>query len=254
MAQLPPGMSDRLKALTEEYSTRATVYNSLSTGDVLAARARLDAVGEKICAARGRPLNLADLEFLAPSAELLRDLSQCLESDDPDSLSTAFFYLNALTLARSINSLPSDFINFLRLRLVQLLDNPLIGVSSQALQWTAVLSPPIEGYRDRMLQFLVSPEPALRRCALESYEGYANPGEIEPLLTFKDDGFSAEAAPLGPWEFVLRDRALATIEKQLGRTFAHARKEMPYEGSTVSWRDWQPFLTWHRSQKLRVVK
>jgi hypothetical protein len=256
MAQSTLDVINRLKAAAAEYERRGSVSDlaDSATGELAAARSRLEAVGQHTCAARGRSLNLADLEGLEPSPELLRDLRVCLRSDDLLALSTGFFYLNALTLRRSIESLPDGFFDFLRERIPQLLDHAAVSVSSEAIHWFSVLGNSVENYRGRMLQFLISNEPALRKAALHWYGGYAKAGEIEPLLVFEEDSFASEAALLGPWEYVLRDRAFAIIEKQLGRSFPNVRKRAPYEGSTVSWRDWQPFLAWYRSQKLRIVK
>lgn len=257
MAQSTLDVISRLKTSAEQYARRDTAsspIDSSADGPAAAARARLDEIGQQICAARGRPLNLADLEEIEPSHEFLGDLKICLQSNDPATLSAGFFYLNALTLRRPIESVSGDFLGFLRDRITQLLNHSAISVSSEAIHWFSVLARSFENYRERMLQFLTSVEPALRKAALHWYETYAKPGEIEPLLTFEEDSFASEAAQLGPWEYVLRDRAFALIEKQLGRSFPNVRKQSLYQGSTISWRDWQPFLVWYRSQKLRIVR
>lgn len=248
-------MAARLRAASDEYERRQLEAKSTSPGDAaMAAHFRLSGLGEEICSARGHALNLADLEQIEPTSSIVRDVELCLASNDPQPLSTGFFFLNALTLRHSVEMLPINFRKFFNRRLVELLEHPAVTVASQAINWLFLLTESPGEQRERMLRFLSSDEPALRKMALRWYGSFARPMEIDPLLAFEEDGFATEAAPGGPWCYELRDLALLTIEKQLGLSFQSDRKREAFEGSQVSWRDWSPVHTHRRAQHLKIVK
>lgn len=256
MDKSPLEIIARLRSAAVEYERRDPELLSISSVPEAASAAveRLNALGEKICSQRGRPLNLADLENIEPTTEMLGDLRICLDSDDPVVLGTGFFYLNALTLKRSMTLLPTKFLDYLRQRLLKLLDHKTVSIVRESIIWISFLANSVENYRARMLQFLKSSEPAIREAALRCYQCYAKPEEVEPLLSFERDVVVDEIKPMGPWRYSLRDRAFEMVEKHLGRSFPKIQKQIPFQGSTVSWHDWQPILDWYKGQRLHVIR
>ncbi|GEM_PF-4128897 len=200
--------------------------------------------------------NIRDLAKVPISPELLADIKTCINSDDHLAIGSGLYVLKGVTLgtgevkplAIRVEVLPRDFLTFLTSRIEQLLDHPFEPVVYNAMDWYGQFHHLYPRYRERMLNFLASDDSGCHRVAMKYYPTYAKPGEVEPLLRFRNDDYAGETRPLGDWEYELRNRALDLIEKQLGRTFPRIQKNEPYapagKGARVIWYDWTPFLEW----------
>jgi hypothetical protein len=209
------------------------------------ARQRLESIKAELKLRFGEnSRGVRDWSALPLSPGLLHDVEICIQSEEQLDIRTGFFALNGLMADRPISELPAKFHSMLVHRVEQLLCHPFAGVVYDAVDWFSQLRDSFPQYRERMLQFLTSRDIGLRRAAVRYYPTYARSGEVEPLLSFRDDGCAEEISPLGDWRYALRDQALELIEKQVNHKFPAPTLSEAYEGGKVTWRDWRPFLEW----------
>src|SRR5258708_24051510 len=105
-----------------------------------------------------------------------------------------------------------------------------------------------------MLELVASDELSRRHAALRQYDTFARPGEIEPLLRFRNDDSTSELRPLGDWEYDLRNRAFVLAEKYSGQRFPRILRAEPYEGVKVTWFYWTPVVEWHNRHPKTSLK
>jgi hypothetical protein len=210
-----------------------------------AARQRLAALESELETRLGQSSRgILNLSTLPLSRSLLQDVGECLQSDDHLDIRMGFLVLKGLMADRVITDLPADFRSTLITRVEQLLRHSFPAVVYDAIDRLGQLRDEYPQYRERMLELLASEDTGQRRVALRYYTTYAKDVEVEPLLPFRNDTTAEEERPLGDWEYDLRNRALALIERQLGRKFKGGVLSEPYEGGRVTWHDWRPFLEW----------
>lgn len=204
---------------------------------------RLEALQDQLEEQLGsRSRGIRDLTNVPVSRELLDDIRTCVGSDDHLAIITGLYVLKGLFIEKTIEDFPPDFKTFLVSRVEALLNHPVGPVVVNAIDWYVQLRDSYSNYRARMLGFLASEDLGRRKFALRHFLTYAKHGEIEPLLRFANDDYAGEVRPMGDWEYELRNRALELIEKQLGKGFPRILRNEPYEGTKVTWYDWEPFL------------
>lgn len=222
-----------------------------------AARQRLEALQDRLeCELGAASRGIRDLARVPLTDELLADIKTCIGSNDHLAIGSGLYVLKgvmlgageAKLLATRTEVLPRNFMTFLISRIEQLLDHPFEPVVYDAMDWYGQFHHLYPRYRERMMKFLASTDLGCREVAMKYYLTYAEPGEVQPLLRFRNDDYAGETRPLGDWEYELRNRALDLIEKQLGRTFPRIQRNEPYapggRGARVIWYDWTPFLEW----------
>lgn len=192
---------------------------------------------------------IRDLTHLPVTAGLLSDIEVCVASDDNLAIGTGLYVLKGLLIDKSFESLPQAFRSFMVSRVGQLLNHPVDSVIFDAIDWYSQLHKYYPDFRDKMLSLLASDNLGRREVALRNFKAYANPGEIEPLLRFRNDSYAGEVRPMGDWEYELRNRAFELIESQIGRKFERTLRSEPHEGTRVTWIDWAPFLEWWLANK-----
>jgi hypothetical protein len=228
------------------------------TENETAAYQRLEALQARLARELGaNSRGIRDLANVPITKELLADIKTCISSEDHLAIGSGLYVLKGVMrgtgevkplATRVYDVLPYDFYKFLISRIEQLLDHPFNPVVYDAMDWYGQFWDRYPDYRERMLKFLASDDLGRREGAIKYYLTYAKPGEVEPLLHFRNDDYAGETRPLGDWEFELRNKALDLIEKQLDRTFPRIQRNEPYapggKGARVIWYDWAPFLEW----------
>jgi hypothetical protein len=195
---------------------------------------------------------IQNLRTVPLSADLLADIKTCIASDDHIPITFGLFILQGVMLGKKFTELPKAFYTYLLKRIEGLLEHPVGPVVYKAMGWLAQHNYAFPDYRQRMLAFLAADDLGRRETALRYYESYCKLGEIEPLLRFEKDDYASESRMMGPYEYVLRDRALGLIEKQLKTTFPKLRLSEPHQGTRVSWYDWRPFHQWWNKSSKRA--
>lgn len=192
----------------------------------------------------GIRLDYHNLYRLGLDQELIDDLTACLESTVVLDITKGLYFLSGLLYKYKLDDFGSSFKSFLIRRIGELIDHSDLRVKYRTISIFAFLSSNFPDYRKIMMGFLAAEDLGLRQKALYHYETFCRAGEIEPLLRFEQDDYAGELGMLGDYFYELRDMALNKIEKQLGRSFPKRRLSQPYDGRTVSWYDWKPFLEW----------
>jgi hypothetical protein len=99
-----------------------------------------------------------------------------------------------------------------------------------------------------MLNGLKDANPMVRKEALLAYETYRQGKDVTPLETFENDTYIAEDSMGGPLTYELRNLALETIERVIGRTFKkHEKAETLPRGEIAYCWDWAPYHAWKES-------
>jgi hypothetical protein len=185
---------------------------------------------------------IADLAKLEHSNQLLSDIQVCLSGSSQHEILTAFYVLKGLLIDTAERNLPEAFRQFLVSRTRELLSHASDAVAFEATDLIARMRYEIADYRELMLRQLKSDRPARRQMALKHFATYASPGEVEPLMPFREDPYAGETRPLGNWEYELRNGAFDAAERQLGIKLPRQIRSEPYEGRRVTWIDWGPLL------------
>ena len=216
----------------------------------IAAHDRLQALQDRLKHELGsESRGIKDLASVSLSKELLSDIALCIASSDHLAILQGLYVLQGVMVPKRFIDLPKDFSSFLVQRIEELLDHPIGPVVFTAMGWYAQYHSLYPGYRQRMLKLLASADLGRREAALRYFDTYSEPREIEPLLRFEKDDYASETRMMGDYIYVLRDQALAFIEKQLGTQFPKIRLSEPHQGATVTWNDWRPFLQWWNSRR-----
>lgn len=108
--------------------------------------------------------------------------------------------------------------------------------------------------RQIMLPLLSDPTGVVRKVALRSFPTYASRNDLEVLLPFENDGYTAEVGMGSHLIYELRNLALETIESMIGRQFKKGERTVSLPNQTVAfWWDWEPFHKWRKSFWRRVL-
>lgn len=173
-----------------------------------------------------------------------KNIDECLRSEDSLDIHAALNFLLHVFDRYPFNKLPPDLRKLLIERIPDFMHHQDVTVRYVAQRFFVSLRDCFLDYRNTMLELLSSPDIGDRRNALYNYSTFCRAREIEPLIKFKDDEYAAEVRMGGPYEFEFRNLALETIEKIVAKEFSKPLKEAPFDASTVTWYDWEPFLCW----------
>jgi hypothetical protein len=202
----------------------------------------------KIGAAR-KSISVADIQALDIDQNIVMDIHSCLQTEDVQILSTGFFFLNSLLQKFPAKNFGSEFVSFLIKRVRDLLNHESEFVCSKALELFIWLRQNYPDYRDVMLSYLSSKKLGCRKIALNNFETFAERNEVTPLVKFYSDNYAAENSMMGVMRYELRDIALEKIEFIIGKKVRLAQLSETYDGGTVTWYDWTPFLLWWEKNK-----
>lgn len=147
--------------------------------------------------------------------------------------------------------------NTLIQRLPEFLKSNAPEIRSEAVNLLIMLRKRFPTYRHWMLPSLQDPCPTIRRQALMNSQTFLEPGEIEPLVAFRDDNYLTEISIGSHLIYSLRNEALDRIEQAIGKTFERKQlSEVVEGGEKAYWWDWKPFLGWweKRQSKWRIWK
>jgi hypothetical protein len=212
-------------------------------------------------AKKGDPENgtaLQNIHKIGLDSLIVSEIKTCIESGSYLDVSTGLYFLIGLLQKYKLHDFGDDFIHYLVDRLPVLLKNNIKGQAKYyALKLFIWLKDYYANYRETMLSFLNSHDLGDRTQALESYETYCKPKEIEPLLKFQQDDYIAELAMCGPLEYKLRNLALEKISNLTGQNFLlnKIKESHPKWGNDyVSWYDWEPFLKWWDKERKKFCK
>jgi len=211
---------------------------------------RLKERAKKIDPEHGTSLN--NIYKIGLDASVINDIKDCLESKCNIDVSKGLYFLMGLLQHYKLAQFGDEFIIYLKNKIPTLITQEPKGQSSYfALDCYILLRNNYPDYRKKMLDLLNSTDLGYRKKALEHYETYCNPREIEPLLIFKNDSYSTELSMCGPLVFELRNLALEKICKALKKNFILTKKYEYQEkwNDDVSWNDWEPFLEWWNKEK-----
>ena len=180
----------------------------------------------------------------------------CLRSDHPWDINAALFFLQHISISDryELGNLPFGLTDLLVSLIPIFMNRTEVNVRYLAQTYFVVFRQCFPQYREKMLELLNSEDMEDRRRPLYNYDTFCHPGEISPLIKFKDDESVTQAGMMGPWVYEFRNLALETIEKMLSRQFDKPLKQAPYEDTTVSWYDWSAFLKWWMKNGQRNIQ
>lgn len=149
-----------------------------------------------------------------------------------------------------MNLLGRRLVDSLPLNLTRLVEDKDDLSRAAALSLLVLMRAQFPGYRSAMLKALLDSDAQVRMAALNAAETFLKIGEIEPLLSFERDLYLSETDGMGgPMHYVLRNGALSTIERLVGKQFAKHELTEIKENEVVFWWDWSPMLEWYRASK-----
>lgn len=199
-----------------------------------------------------KSISFVDIQTLDIDQDIVSDVSDCLRSDELQTLSTGFYFLSSLLQKYPASSFGTEFIAFLVKRVRDLLNHESKFVCAKALELFVWLRQNYPDYRYVMLSQLASHDLGCRRIALNNYETYAVRDEVTPLLKFCADDYAAEFSMMGTMRYESRDIALEKIENIVGKKFRLNQLSEQYDGGLVTWYDWKPFLMWLENNKASI--
>jgi hypothetical protein len=198
-----------------------------------------------------KEISANDIRRLTVDASVIADIRECLSSEDKQEISSGLFFLAALLQANPAKIFGEEFISLLVQRIKELVVHESSYVSSQAMNFFVWLKDNYEDYRATMLEAMSSSDIGKRRVALLNYETFAKKDDLLPLISFASDGYVAELSMNGPFRYELRDLALEKLEQIAGVVFRQRQISEPYDGSMVSWYDWNTFFQWLKTTKMQ---
>jgi hypothetical protein len=195
---------------------------------------------------------LEDFAAIPATPDLGDEIMQGLQSGDPVDRRVSLFFCEGFLKYDRALQLGGNLVESLPSEAVRLAADPDDLTRSAAHLLLIAVRGSVAGYRDLMLKALTDQSSSVRTGALNATETFLKPSEIEPLLSFEHDAYLSEVGGMGgPVHYVLRNQALATVERLTGRQFAkHELTEM-VQGEVVFWWDWRPMLEWYRASKNR---
>ena len=200
---------------------------------------------------------LENISKIALNDTIQENLLNCIQSTNQLDISDGLYFLMGLLQKSKLGSFGDDFIETLIERIPILITvNQSVQVRTHALQFYVWLKDNYPDYRETMIEFLRSDDLTQKKCALNNYETFYKPEEIEPLLIFENDQYVAELSMCGPLEYQLRNLALDKISKVLNKNFMiNEIKEKHFDWGNVyvSWYDWSPFLEWYQKKSKKSI-
>jgi hypothetical protein len=193
-----------------------------------------------------------DLKSLVLTDGLKSDIFAALDSKDLADIKIGFFFAEQLLKPGGDKRFDEDLLQT-SLRLFEIGTR---DVQSHCVTMFALLGQRMGNYRELMLRALKGDDAQARRKALLTCRTFLNPDEIGPLEVFENDDYATEVGMGSHLIYELRNLALETIEKMIGRQFKKFEKTEIYKGkNVVFWWDWEPFHKWKNSiwHKLKLI-
>lgn len=174
-----------------------------------------------------------DIENLKVETGLVREIIECLKSDEFVDLQMALLFAETLLTRETLDT---DHAKAVVLEVKQLCVSKHGQVHGPAIKMLERFHKHVPEYRTIMLRALHYEDPMARRQALVFYSTYCRAQETEPLEPFERDNYMAETSMGGPLVYELRNLALETIEKVLDTRFKTAEEtEALSSGEVVYW-------------------
>ncbi len=205
-----------------------------------------DKLKERLNGIRAYPVGLSadDVKRLQLTPDLVEDVLSSLASADVVDQQIALFFSEVLIWPGKINPAHEST---LVSRIVDLGRGPTDRVKSSALKMVTRFRASVPDFRSLMMEGLSSSDPMVRKEAVLAYELYCLPKEVAPLERFEHDDYVTETAMGGPLLYELRNLALETIERVIGKNFRKAEKtEARSTGEVAFWWDWSPYHAWKK--------
>ncbi len=202
-------------------------------------------------------MELENISKIVLNATIKENLLNCIQSTNQLDISDGLYFLMGLLQKNKLSSFGDDFIRTLIERIPILITvNQNSQIRTHALQFYVWLKGNYPDYRETMITFLGSDDLAQKKCAVNNYETFCKPEEIEPLLIFENDQYVAELSMCGPLAYQLRNLALEKISKVLNKNFMmnEIKERHPDWGNAyVSWYDWTPFVEWYKNKGKKSI-
>jgi hypothetical protein len=185
-----------------------------------------------------------DIQKLTLTADLVSDIFECLESSEVVDKQMGLFFSEVLFVPGKLDQAQEAK---LVARLETLSRGETKQVQAPCFKLLRRFRSKVRDYRGLMLEGLIDSDPMVRKEALLAYETYCQPKEVAPLEKFESDSYLAEISMTGPLIYELRNLALETIERVIGKSFKKSEKtELTSDGEVAFWWDWSPY---HASKK-----
>jgi hypothetical protein len=192
-----------------------------------------------------------DLKGLTLTDDLKVDILAAINSDNPTDVKYGFFFVKQLLRAGQDPQFDNDLLK----ASLKLLNKNEWGVKDNCISMLILLGQRLENYPELMLRALQDKDPMVRRKALLAFHTFGKPKEFAPLEPFENDDYVTEVGMGSHLVYELRNQALETIEKVIGRTFRKSEKtEFNKKGTPVFWWDWEPFHIWKNSFRRRLFQ
>ncbi|HYF37871.1 MAG TPA: hypothetical protein VD994_21390 [Prosthecobacter sp.] len=193
-----------------------------------------------------------DVRKLKLTPTLVEDIFECLESSEMIDKQMALFFSETLIEPGKLTVAQEDKL----ISLVKDLSQAKIKqVRPACYNFLRKFHIKVPEYRQLMLKGLIDPDPIVRKEALLGYPTYGRPNEVLPLEPFETDSYFAEISMNGPLIFELRNLALETIERTIGKKFTKAEKaDTTPDGEVVFWWDWTPYHRWKKHWLNRIFR
>ena len=185
-----------------------------------------------------------DLQGLVLTDDLKADILAAINSVNPTDITYGFFFVEPLLKPGQDRQFDNDLLK----ASLKLLDTKEWGIRDHCISMLVLFGQQLSNYRGLMLKALKDNDPMVRQKAICAYDTFAKPKEYAPLECFENDDYATEVGMGSYLVYELRNQALETIEKVIGRTFNKAEKTEIYKGkAAVFWWDWEPFHVWKDS-------
>lgn len=186
-------------------------------------------------------ISAKDLLGIALTDDVKADILAAIGSDNPTDVKYGFFFAEQLLKPGQD---PKFDDKLLKISL-KLLDGNQVGIKDHCLSMIVLLGQKLNSYRDLMMRALRDNDPLVRRSALLAYPTFSKVKEFAPLEPFERDDYVTEVGMGSHLIYELRNQALETIERVIGRQFRKFEKtEVSKNGVMAFWWDWEPFHKW----------
>ena len=186
---------------------------------------------------------------------LVREVIDCFRSEDEEDIMVALRFAECLGSWSSFRQ--SVGLSLLQLsRLIwDVLSHKNSAVRLCAIGAFAALGNYYPDFREVMLSLLRSADLQIQTDALSRGHTFLDGSHIRNLQVFRDDITVCQTSSAdGDWRYVLRDLALETAERIVGRSFECGTKSEMREGKLVSWRCWKSFDHWLERLRWRLTE
>lgn len=192
-------------------------------------------------------IGINEVGHVPVTSEFVRDLVDCLVSEDISVIRSGLFYCLGLFAAGKWAEFGSNLQEILKANLPVWILHPEPKVRGSAVPLYIELRAYLPQYRNQLKECLQDSDSEVRQCALHYTETFLKAMEVTPLLHFLNDPYAAESEMGGHLTYVLRNMALERIEGLIDRRFAKSELCETVDGELFFWWDWSQFLAWWKA-------